>query len=200
MFQWKTWYRRTTSTVTWSALSTSRLSGSSCRRPKRAVVEPRLIRSCSLNCNWSCSSRICVQIEFLSIARLVLALVFTNWLFYTFTIQIKPLHPDSSGGLGALGRLLWISVLISTSVKGCLSGKSIDRFKDTGGPDEAGMKHACLLCCIRSFPQHKQKLIVEQLVKASSDCACSHLREREQNCYLGSGLYVKVFFNRLGGF
>jgi len=52
-----------------------------------------------------------LYIEFLSIARLVLALVFTNWLFYTFTIQIKPLHPDSSGGLGALGRLLWISIL-----------------------------------------------------------------------------------------
>jgi len=39
--------------------------------------------------------------------------------------------------------------------------------------------------------------MVEQLVKALSDCACSHFREREQNCYLGSGLYVKVFFNRL---
>ncbi len=52
-----------------------------------------------------------LYIEFLSITRLLLALVFTNWLFYTFTIQIKPLHPDGSGGLGALGRLLWFSVL-----------------------------------------------------------------------------------------
>ncbi len=59
------------------------------------------------------------------------------------------------------------------------------------------MKNTCLLCCIRSFPQHKQKLMIEQLVKALSDYACSHFREREQNCYLGSGLYVKVFFNRL---
>ncbi len=53
-----------------------------------------------------------LYICFLSITRLVLALIFTNRLFYTFTILIKPLHPDGSGGLGALGRLLWVSVLI----------------------------------------------------------------------------------------
>jgi hypothetical protein len=47
-----------------------------------------------------------------SVVRLLLALVFTNWLFYLFTIQIKPLHPDGSGGLGALGRILWVSVVI----------------------------------------------------------------------------------------
>jgi len=39
-------------------------------------------------------------------------LVFTNWLFLLFTIHVKPLHPDGSGGLGALGRLLWMSVAI----------------------------------------------------------------------------------------
>jgi len=48
----------------------------------------------------------------MSVVRLLLALVFTNWLFYLFTIQIKPLHPDGSGGLGALGRILWVSVVI----------------------------------------------------------------------------------------
>jgi hypothetical protein len=52
-----------------------------------------------------------LYIEFLSLVRLLLALVFTNWLFYTFTILIKPLHPDGSGGLDALERLLWISIL-----------------------------------------------------------------------------------------
>ena len=52
-----------------------------------------------------------LYITFMSITRLLLALVFTNWLFYRFTILIKPLHPDGSGGLGALGSLLWISVL-----------------------------------------------------------------------------------------
>jgi hypothetical protein len=46
----------------------------------------------------------------MSVVRLVLALVFTNWLFYLFTLQVKPLHPDGSGGLGILGRLLWVSV------------------------------------------------------------------------------------------
>ncbi len=46
----------------------------------------------------------------MSVVRLLLALFFTNWLFYLFTIQVKPLHPDGSGGLGALGRILWVSV------------------------------------------------------------------------------------------
>ncbi len=53
-----------------------------------------------------------MYITFMSVVRLLLSLVFTNWLFYRFTILINPLHPDGSGGLGALGRLLWISVLI----------------------------------------------------------------------------------------
>ncbi len=48
----------------------------------------------------------------MSVVRLLLSLVFTNWLFYFFTIQVKPLHPDGSGGLGALGRILWVSVAI----------------------------------------------------------------------------------------
>ncbi len=52
-----------------------------------------------------------LYIEFMSLTRLLLALIFTNLLFYRFTILIKPLHPDGSGGLGALGSLLWISVL-----------------------------------------------------------------------------------------
>src|SRR6266446_3867811 len=49
---------------------------------------------------------------FLSVVRLLLTLVFTNWLFSLFMIQIKPLHPDGSGGLGALGRILWVSIII----------------------------------------------------------------------------------------
>ncbi len=46
----------------------------------------------------------------MSVLRLLLALVFTNRLFYLFTPQVQPLHPDGSGGLGVLGRLLWHSV------------------------------------------------------------------------------------------
>jgi hypothetical protein len=48
----------------------------------------------------------------MSVVRLLLSLIFTNWLFYLFVIKVKPLHPDGSGGLGALGRILWISVAI----------------------------------------------------------------------------------------
>jgi hypothetical protein len=42
--------------------------------------------------------------------RVVLLLVFINQLFLWFTIQVKPLHADGSGGLGSLGYILWISV------------------------------------------------------------------------------------------
>jgi len=48
----------------------------------------------------------------LSMMRLLLTLVFTSWLFSLLKVQIKPLHPDGSGGLGALGRILWISIII----------------------------------------------------------------------------------------
>ncbi|HTK09414.1 MAG TPA: hypothetical protein VL485_19745, partial [Ktedonobacteraceae bacterium] len=47
-----------------------------------------------------------------SVVRLLLTLIFTNWLFSHFLLQIKPLHPDGAGGLGAMGRLLWASVSI----------------------------------------------------------------------------------------
>jgi len=46
----------------------------------------------------------------MSVVRLLLALVFTNWLLYLFALQVKPLYPDGAGGLGALGRILWVSV------------------------------------------------------------------------------------------
>lgn len=48
----------------------------------------------------------------ISVVRLLLALFFTNLLFYRFTLQVKPLHPDGAGGLGVLGRLLWLCVCI----------------------------------------------------------------------------------------
>jgi hypothetical protein len=44
------------------------------------------------------------------LVRVVLLLVFINQLFLRFTIQVKPLHADGSGGLGSLGYILWISV------------------------------------------------------------------------------------------
>ena len=46
----------------------------------------------------------------MSVIRLVLALIFANWLFSRFSLHIKPLHPDGAGGLGAMGYLLWTSV------------------------------------------------------------------------------------------
>ncbi len=46
----------------------------------------------------------------ISVIRIVLALLFTNWLFSRFTLQIKPLHPDGAGGLAAMGPLIWASV------------------------------------------------------------------------------------------
>ncbi len=44
------------------------------------------------------------------LVRVVLMLVFINRLFSHFTLQVKPLHADGSGGLGSLGHIGWISV------------------------------------------------------------------------------------------
>jgi hypothetical protein len=48
----------------------------------------------------------------ISVIRLLLSLIFINWLFAGFTLQIKPLHPDGAGGLGTLSHLLWASISI----------------------------------------------------------------------------------------
>jgi hypothetical protein len=46
---------------------------------------------------------------FLSVVRLVVALVFTRRLFRSFMIQVKPLHPDGRGGLGIMRHILWMN-------------------------------------------------------------------------------------------
>lgn len=43
------------------------------------------------------------------LVRIIITLIFTNGLFYRFNINISPLHPDGSGGLGVLSRILWLS-------------------------------------------------------------------------------------------
>jgi hypothetical protein len=48
----------------------------------------------------------------MSVIRLLLALFFTNWLFALFHLQVKPFHPDGAGGLGILGRLVWVCIAI----------------------------------------------------------------------------------------
>lgn len=53
---------------------------------------------------------------FLSIIRIIIALVFSNWLFHAFTIKINPLHPDGYAGLGALGTLLIISSVMMAAM------------------------------------------------------------------------------------
>lgn len=49
---------------------------------------------------------------FYSVVRILVAVVFTNWLFNVFTIKVNPLHPDGSAGLGALGYMLVLSVIL----------------------------------------------------------------------------------------
>lgn len=44
------------------------------------------------------------------LVRIVLLLMFVNQLFTTFTLHVKPLHSDGSGGLGSLGHLAKISI------------------------------------------------------------------------------------------
>ncbi|MFL5691429.1 MAG: hypothetical protein ACJ795_06455 [Ktedonobacteraceae bacterium] len=53
---------------------------------------------------------------FLSIIRIIIALVFSNWLFHAFTMKINPLHPDGYAGLGALGTLLIISSVMMAAM------------------------------------------------------------------------------------
>jgi len=48
----------------------------------------------------------------LCIVRIVITFVAINWLLWTFTIQIRPMHPDGSGGLGMLTKLMWLSVVM----------------------------------------------------------------------------------------
>jgi hypothetical protein len=44
--------------------------------------------------------------------RVILLLSFLNRLFLLFSIRVRPLSPDSSGGLAALGQLGWMSAAI----------------------------------------------------------------------------------------
>jgi hypothetical protein len=48
----------------------------------------------------------------LCIIRLLITLVFANRLFRSFTIHVKPLHPDGAGGLGVMRNIVWFSVII----------------------------------------------------------------------------------------
>jgi len=53
---------------------------------------------------------------FLNVARLLVILVFTNWLFHLYTIHLNPLDPDGSAGLGKLGTMLSISMLLMATM------------------------------------------------------------------------------------
>ena len=53
---------------------------------------------------------------FLNVVRLLVILVFTNWLFHLYTIHLNPLDPDGSAGLGKLGTMLSISMLLMATM------------------------------------------------------------------------------------
>jgi hypothetical protein len=61
---------------------------------------------------------VCGYMGCLSLAWLVMMGVATNELFHVFTIRVRPLHPDGSGGLGLFNRLLWISTTL-VIIAGC---------------------------------------------------------------------------------
>ena len=66
------------------------------------------------------------------IIRVVLLLMFINRLFLLFTIQVKPLHSDGSGGLGSLGHIWWISVGMMFAISLAFLAVS-QRFASPGG-------------------------------------------------------------------
>lgn len=49
---------------------------------------------------------------------LLMIAITTHRLFRTFTVRVKPLHPDGSGGLGLFNRLLWIATPLVV-IAGC---------------------------------------------------------------------------------
>lgn len=51
-------------------------------------------------------------IVFFVFLRLMLLLIFLNRLFFLFSIRVRPLHPDGSGGLAALSQTLWMSAAL----------------------------------------------------------------------------------------
>lgn len=73
--------------------------------PGSSSSVPYWMRVCAVISYWPL-----MYVTGISVLRIVLALIFTNWLFSRFTLQVKPLHPDGAGGLGAMGNLLWMSV------------------------------------------------------------------------------------------
>ncbi len=56
---------------------------------------------------------------FLVFAWLVTMAITTRRLFRAFTIRVKPLHPDGSGGLGLFSRFLWITIPFLVMIAGC---------------------------------------------------------------------------------
>jgi hypothetical protein len=68
-----------------------------------------------------------IYTDFLVIVWLFIIGVATNRLFHVFTIRVKPLHPDSSGGLGLFNHFLWISpTLVMIGVCGALYSTSLN--------------------------------------------------------------------------
>jgi hypothetical protein len=53
-----------------------------------------------------------LYIFFFVFLRLMLLLIFLNRLFFLFSIRVRPLHPDGSGGLAALSQTLWMSAAL----------------------------------------------------------------------------------------
>jgi hypothetical protein len=53
-----------------------------------------------------------LYVGFLCTVWLLSIVVATNRLFHVFTIRVKPLHPDGSGGLGLFQHFLWISIAL----------------------------------------------------------------------------------------
>ncbi|MBA2679798.1 MAG: hypothetical protein H0U76_15555 [Ktedonobacteraceae bacterium] len=73
--------------------------------PASSSPVPYWMRVCAIVSYWPL-----MYVTGMSVLRILLALIFTNWLFYRFSLQVRPLHPDGAGGLGAMGNLLWMSV------------------------------------------------------------------------------------------
>lgn len=83
-------------------------------------AHPEIVRSLPL---WLDIVAVCIVVVgnygiVLVFVWLLMIAITTHRLFRTFTVRVKPLHPDGSGGLGLFNRLLWIATPLVV-IAGC---------------------------------------------------------------------------------
>jgi len=108
-------------------------------------------------------------------AWLVMIAFTTNLLFRTFTIRVKPLHPDGSGGLGLFNHFLWITIPLMIVIGcgiagwGSIFSQGIDRILLWGDIFFYLLAASLLLVTWIIFPHQVMKQARNQLLHPLTD-------------------------------